>query len=267
MGLFARKSGRSSASSAAAQRALPFVTAALALGAWEALGRSGWYPPHLLPPPSAVWRALKDMAGSGMLWLDFKATGRRWVLGLVIGNVAGVAFGLLTGSSRWARGSVGTLLHALRAVPFLIMIPVAMLWLGLGEPEKVAIAAWGAGFPVWLNAQTSLLGVEPEYVWAARSLGARGWRLLWEVHLPRCLPFLLAGLRVSIATTTFALGAAEMSGAFEGLGFRIFYAYQMFQTDKMLADIIVMSVAALILDRLFVYSTRTLMPWQAEVTD
>lgn len=267
MGLFAKKNRRPSRFSAAFERLLPLITGLLVLAAWEALGRSGLYPPHLLPPPSAVWRALKEMAGSGMLWLDFKATGRRWLLGLVIGNLLGVVFGLLTGSSRYARGSVGSVLHALRAVPFLIMIPIAMLWLGLGEWEKVAIAAWGAGFPVWLNAQTSMLGVEPEYVWAARSLGARGWRLLWEVHLPRCLPFLLAGLRVSIATTTFALGAAEMSGAFEGLGFRIFYAYQMFQTDKMVADIVVMSLAALILDRLFVLGTNRLMPWQAEVTD
>lgn len=245
----------------------PLATALVVLAAWEALGRSGVYPPHLLPPPSTVAHAMAEMVSSGLLWTDFAATGRRWMLGLLIGNLAGVALGLLTGSSLLARSSVGTLMHALRTVPFLIMIPVAMLWLGLGEAEKVAIAAWGAAFPVWLNTQTSLLNVEREYVWAARSLGAGGARLFFEVHLPRCLPYLVAGLRVSIATTTFALGAAEMSGAFEGLGFRVFYTYQMFQTDQMLAGIVVISLAGLAVDRLFVRSVGRLVPWRAGVAD
>jgi len=262
------KSGpRPSASRAAADWLAPALTAVVVLAAWEAPGRSGLFSPHLLPPPSAVARALNDMAVSGLLWTDFAATGHRWLLGLLIGNVLGIALGVLTGSWRFARGSVGTLMHALRTIPFLILIPVAMLWLGLGEAEKVGIAAWGAAFPVWLNAQTSLLNVEREYVWAARSLGARNLRLVWEVHLPRSLPFLVAGLRVSIATTTFALAAAEMSGAFEGLGFRVFYTYQMFQTDKMMAGIVVISLAGLLLDRLFVLTVERLVPWKAEASD
>lgn len=245
----------------------PAATAVSAVLLWEAVGRSGFYPPHLFPPPSAAARALAGMFGSGELRLDLAASGRRWLLGLLIGNALGVALGLLTGSLRWMRGSVGLLMHFLRTIPFLALAPLAMLWLGLGEAEKVAIVAWGAAFPVWLSVQTGILGVEREYVWAARCLGAGGLRLIREVHLKRCLTHMVPGARVSIATATFALVAAEMSGAFEGLGFRIFYSYQMFQTDRMMADIAVLSAAGFLLDRAFVFSARLLMPWLKEAGD
>ncbi|MBI5240623.1 MAG: ABC transporter permease [Elusimicrobia bacterium] len=259
-----RSRSRSSSSPASRDWALPAATLAAALLLWEAVARSGLYPPHLFPPPTAAARALKDMARTGQLGADLAASGRRWLLGLLIGNAAGVLLGAATGAARPLRSSVGTLINALRTIPFLILIPIAMLWLGLGEAEKVAITAWGAAFPVWLNTQTGFLGVERQYVWAAQCLGARGARLYWEVHLRRCIPYIVAGVRVSIATATFALAAAELTGAFEGLGFRIFYSYQMFQVERMMAGIMVVALLGLALDRAFMAAVARLLPWQPE---
>ncbi len=245
----------------------PSATAALFALSWECLGRWQTYPAHLFPPPSEAARALADMWASGELLRDAAASGRRWFSGLLLGNLLGLALGVLTGSIPWARRSVGLLLNFLRTIPFLLLVPFAMLWFGLGELEKIAITAWGAAFPVWLNVQTGIVGVEQEYVWAARCLGASGLRLVWEVHLKRCLAYLVAGTRLSIATGTFALVAAEMSGAFEGLGFRVFYSYQMFQTDRMMAGVLLIAFLGLTFDRVFVESVRRLLPWSRKVAD
>lgn len=238
------------------------LTAALIL--WECVSRSGLYPPHLLPPPSVVARALRGMALSGELWLDIKSSGVRWLCGLFIGNLAGISLGVLTGTIPSLKNSVGQILNLLRTLPFIVLIPLSILWFGLGETAKILIVAWGALFPVWLNVEVGVGNVEREYVRAAQCLGAEHFRLYWEVHLHRCLPHLVAGVRVSIATATFALAAAEMAGAFDGLAFRVFYSHEMFQTDKMMAGIVTLAALGFALDRGFVWASGRLLPWWEE---
>ncbi|MBI4424701.1 MAG: ABC transporter permease subunit [Elusimicrobia bacterium] len=246
-----------------APRSLPAFALALAalLASWEALARLGAYPPHLFPPPTRVAAALERWAASGELWLDLKASGLRWGLGFALGGAAGAVLGAATGAIGSLRVTVGPLLNLFRTTPLIMLIPLAMLWFGLGELEKIFLVAWGTLFPVWLNTQAGILSAEREYLWAAQCLGARGLRLHWEVSLPRCLPFLLAGVRVAVSTATFALAAAEMAGAFEGLTHRVLYSHQMFETDKMMAGIVVIAALGLALDRSFVRLSRWAWPW------
>ena len=235
-----------------------------ALALWEAVGSSGLYPPHLFPPPSRVFPALAEMARSGQLLGDFKASAFRWGLGFALGTALGLADGLLSGRVRTLRETASQLLHFMRSTPTIVLIPVAILWFGIGELEKVLLVAWGVFFPVWLNAQSGVEGAEEEYVWIAQSLGIRGWRLYTEVFFPRALPFVLAGMRIGISTGTFALAAAEMAGAFEGLVFRVLYSHQMFQTEKMMAGILVVGCLGFTLDRFFYWGVRTITPWREQ---
>lgn len=237
----------------------------IAAGAvWELLGHSAIYPPHLFPPPSRAAVALMEMARSGELSVDLKASGFRWGWGMLIGTLAGIAAGLSTGRLRAAHDSAGNLMNFLRAVPNVVMIPLAMLWFGFGDKEKVFMVAWGAFFPVWLNTQAGAQRLPREYLWAARSLGVSGIRIFSDVLLPSCLPFIVTGTRIGIATSIFALTAAEMTGAFEGLSYRVFYAYQNFQTDKMMAGILVLGLLSFAIDRLFVLAVHALLPWYSE---
>lgn len=238
------------------------VAAALAL--WELLARSGVYSPHLFPPPTAVTRELRLMALEGQLAADLAASGSRWACGLALGAAAGALTGLLTGAWRAARLTASPLLHLTRATPFLALLPLFMLWFGLGEASKIALVAWGAFGPVWLSTEAAVLSVEKEYVWAARTLGADGARLWREVHWRLCLPGVVTGLRVAVSTSVFALGAAEMLGAFSGIVYRIFFAYQMFQSARMLAAVVVVGALGLAADRLFVAAARRLLPWRPE---
>jgi ABC-type nitrate/sulfonate/bicarbonate transport system permease component len=240
------------------------ASAAALLLAWELAARFGAYPPHLFPPPSAVLHELLAMARSGELATDLAASGRRWAAGLALGSALGAAAGLLTGAWRPARLTASPLLHMTRAVPFMMLMPLALLWFGLGEASKIMVAAWGAFFPVWLSTETAVLGVEREYVWAARTLGAEGPRLWFEVHWRRCLPGVATGLRLAVSTTMFALAAAEMVGSFDGIAYRAFYSYQMFQSEKMMACIVVVAAAGLAADRLFAAAAARLLPWREE---
>ena len=235
-----------------------------ALALWEAVGRSGLYPPRLFPPPSRVFPTLAAMARSGELWGDFKASAFRWGLGFVLGTALGLAGGLLSGRVRAVRDTASQLLHFMRSTPFIVLIPLAILWFGIGELEKVLLVTWGVFFPVWLNAQSGVEGVEEEYLWAAQSLGIRGWRLYTEVLFPHALPFVLAGMRIGISTGTFALAAAEITGAFEGLAFRVFYSHQMFQTERMMAGIVIVGCLGFAMDRFFYWGVSTAMPWWEE---
>jgi len=126
---------------------------------------------------------------------------------------------------------------------------------------KDFVVTWGVTFPLWLNTHAGVSEVEREYVWAAQSLGASGWRLYSEIYIPRALPFVIAGTRMAIATGFFALAAAEMVGAFRGIAFRIFYSYQFFRTDKMMVAILTIGLLSIVSDRLFVYVMRWLLPW------
>jgi ABC-type nitrate/sulfonate/bicarbonate transport system permease component len=155
------------------------------------------------------------------------------------------------------------LLNFLRSTPAVALIPLAIVWFGIGELEKIFVVIWGVTFPVWLNTHTGVLEVEKEYVWAAQSLGATGWRIYREVYMPRALPFIIAGARMGIATAFFALAAAEMAGAFGGVAFRIFHSHQMFRTDKMMVAILTIGLLGIVFDRLFVRIMRWIIPWWA----
>ncbi|MGH8475337.1 MAG: ABC transporter permease [Blastocatellia bacterium] len=205
--------------------------------------------------------ALAEGIASGELLGDLKASLTRYLSGLSIGSLIGVATGLLTGRSRFLHDTVGPVLNFCRSTPSVALIPLAIVWLGIGEGSKIFVVAWGATFPVWISTHAGVAEVEREYVWAARSLGVSRWRIYIEVYLPRALPYIISGIRIAVATGFFALAAAEMAGAYEGIAFRIFQSHSMFRTDKMMVAILMIGCLGLASDRVFVAVARRLVPW------
>jgi ABC-type nitrate/sulfonate/bicarbonate transport system permease component len=201
------------------------------------------------------------MVKSGEWLRDLGASLSRYGVGFLLGTFLGILLGILTGRIQLLRDSLSPLLNFLRSTPSVALIPLAIVWFGIGEPQKIFVVAWGVTFPLWLNTHAGVSEVEREYVWAARSLGAKGWRIYLEVYLPHALPFIIAGTRMGIATAFFALAAAEMSGAFSGVAFRIFYSYQLFRTDKMMVAILTIGFLGIVSDRVFVHVVRWLLPW------
>jgi ABC-type nitrate/sulfonate/bicarbonate transport system permease component len=237
------------------------LTIAGVLALWETVSRTGLYNPQLFPPPSQIAVTFLEMVKSGEWARDLGASLSRYGVGFLLGTGLGILLGVLTGRVQFLRDSFSPLLNFLRSTPSVALIPLAIVWFGIGESQKIFIVAWGVTFPLWLNTHAGVSEVEREYIWAAQSLGATDWRIYLEVYVPRALPFIIAGIRMGIATGFFGLAAAEMAGAFSGIAFRIFYSYQVFRTDKMMVAILTIGFLGIVCDRLFVRSMRFLLPW------
>jgi NitT/TauT family transport system permease protein len=146
-----------------------------------------------------------------------------------------------------------------RAVPSLAFVPLAIFRFGIGEASKAFLIAWGVFFPVWVNTCIGVRDTSPLLSRAAASLGARGWRNFAYVVIPGALPFIIAGLRVSLSVAV--LVAAELAGAAFGVGYLIQMSQQVFRVDQMFVGLIVLGAMGFTADVLFERTVRRLLPW------
>jgi NitT/TauT family transport system permease protein/sulfonate transport system permease protein len=148
-----------------------------------------------------------------------------------------------------------------RSIPAIAFVPLAIIWFGLGEQSILFLISFGVFFPVWINTLMGVKNVKPVYIRAAESLGVTREQLLRRVIFPAALPFIITGLRISVAIAYIMLAAAEMAGARVGLGQLIQESYLVFRTDRMLVGIVMLGVLGLISDRLFMATVRRMFPW------
>lgn len=218
----------------------------------------------LIPPPSSVLNALWQMGKEGQLLEDVVASARRAVAGYIGGCTLAVGIGLLTGRTRVGEATIGTIVQVLRPIPVVAMVPLAIVWFGLGESSKLFLVVWGTFFPVWINTYLGVREINPQLVWAAASLGASQRRIFVSVVLPAALSHIIAGMRTAIATAFVCLVAAEMAGAFAGLGYRVEASHLVFRVDRMLAALAVLGVLGATSDAAFAALIRKLAPWHGK---
>ena len=228
---------------------------------WELLSRSGIFNIHLFPPPSACLRALIASAMSGELLRDAWYSVQRIVVGYSLGVTIGLIAGICTGRSAIVNATLGQIFHILRPLPPVAMVPLAVLWFGLGEASKYFLIAWGSFFPLWINSHLGISAVDQKYIWAAKSLGASKRSILQEIILPGALPLIIAGMRTSIAIAFICVFVGEMAGAYEGIGFRISMAHLVFRADKMISLLVILGILGAIADWGFTRLVCKLFPW------
>jgi ABC-type nitrate/sulfonate/bicarbonate transport system permease component len=234
---------------------------ALMIVFWAIANRYSGVNPALLPTPLEVGTALKEFAISGSLFWDILWSLRRAALGLLCGGVLGLFLGTVTGRIKAFNWLFSPVFNGFRALPPVAIVPLVIVWAGLGESGKIFITSWAAFFPVWLNTHAGVSSVDKGIIWAARSLGAKGTRLLFGVTLPAALSQILVGFRLAISTTLICVIVAEMTGAYVGLGFRLQISYLVFRVDRMLACLVVLALIGIGADRLFNLITSWLFPW------
>jgi NitT/TauT family transport system permease protein len=217
--------------------------------------------PALLPTPLEVGAALKEFAITGSLLWDILWSLRRAVFGLICGGTLGLLFGMITGRVNAFDWLLSPVFNGLRALPPVAIVPLVIVWAGLGESGKVFVTSWAAFFPVWLHTHVGVSSIDKSIIWAARSLGAKGRRLLFGVTLPSALPQILVGFRLAISTTLICVIVAEMTGAYVGLGFRLQISYLVFRVDRMLACLVVLAIIGIFADRLFTLISSRFFPW------
>jgi ABC-type nitrate/sulfonate/bicarbonate transport system permease component len=218
--------------------------------------------PIFLPGPWLVLGSLGDLAVKGQLWGHVFATLERVAIGFGTGAAAGVALGLAAGSLAPVRSVVEPLVELLRPIPPLAMLPMFIVWVGIGESSKIGFITYATFFPLFLTTIAGVRQIDPLLVRAAQSLGARGLALFMRVILPAALPDILTGLRLGVALAFFVIVISEFIGAEHGLGFLINDGRNFFQVPQMLGAAAVLGLLGYAGNELVRLLERRLMRWQ-----
>lgn len=236
-------------------------------GGWELLSDLGAVNAVMVPAPSAIVRAALQLAASGDLAHHLLASLGRASLGFVLGGTLALVLGVAMARVSWLHATINPLVQMLRAIPSLAFVPLAIFWFGIGEGSKIFLIAWGVFFPVWVNTYLGVRNANPLLERAAASLGASRWRMLVFLTLPAALPFIIAGVRVSLSIALVVLVAAELTGANYGIGYLIQMSQQVFRVDNMFVGLILLGVLGFATDHLFDRAVRRLLPWYGAERD
>ena len=220
-------------------RVLPWAVPLGLLAAWQLASVTGALPALVLPAPSAVIGAAARLTRSGELPANLLVSALRAFAGLLIGGGLGFALGLANGVSRWSEALTDSSLQMVRNVPHLALIPLVILWFGIGETAKVFLVALGCFFPVYVNTLHGVRGVDPKLVEMARVYGLRGWDLFRRVVLPGALPAVLVGLRYALGVMWLTLIVAETIAATSGVGHMAMQARDFLQVDVVVLAILI----------------------------
>jgi len=215
---------------------------------WEALSASGIVPQRKLPSPHSVITAFWAMLRSGELTRDVAVSTLRAATGFLVGGSLGFAFGLAAGVSRLAENVVDGTLQMLRMVPHLALIPLVIVWFGIGESAKVFLVACGVFFPIYYNTYHGIRSIDSGLLEMARIQGLRGPSLFREVIFPGALPSILVGVRYALGIMWLTLIVAETIAGNSGIGFMTMNAREFMQTDVVLLGILLYALLGKLID-------------------
>ncbi|MBW3496725.1 ABC transporter permease (plasmid) [Bacillus sp. FDAARGOS_1420] len=220
---------------------------------WEICCRMQFIPPLFLPAPSAIVHAAKDMTTSGELVQSLTDSLYRIGIGYMIGSILGIITGLILSFSKWMNAILSPLIYIVYPIPKIALLPLIILWLGIGEFPKITIIALGVFFPVFINIFSGVKNIDSNLIKAAVLFKASRTRLLLEVMLPGALPSIFAGLKIASGTSLLLLIAAEMIAAKQGIGTLILHYGNLMLTTKLMVGVIILSILGLSFNRLLTW--------------
>ena len=232
------------------------------LAIWELICQSGVVSSLFLPAPTAIISALLQMIADGEIGVSLAASLYRILAGFFIGSLIGLAVGLVTGTSA-LMDKIGTpIVNAIYPIPKIALLPLFILWLGIGELSKVTIIALGVFFPIAMNTYSGVKNVDTLLLKVAASFNASWWMTMKSVVLPNALPMIFAGLRLAAGTSLLLLVAAEMIAAQVGVGALILHYGDLMITDRLMAGVIVLSLLGLVFNLILQFLERKAIPWK-----
>jgi len=230
---------------------------------WEIFGRR--INPVFGSYPSAIAVAFWDLAITGQLWSALYESLRPFRLGYALAIVVGVPLGLLIGGFRAAEAALGIYVTAGYAMPLVALVPLLILWLGLGFAVKVAVVFLMALFPICINTWLGVVAVPKTLIEVGKSFVAPNIVILRRIVLPATLPYIMAGIRLAVGRAVVAMVIAEFFTTISGLGAVIINSANNFDTATMFVPIIILMVMAIGLNWLIGFVERKVAPWQAEI--
>ena len=218
---------------------------ALALGAWQFIS-TYLVSPYMIPPPTVVFRTAIPMFASGE------------ILGAV-GSLVGIVLGVLMGRIEFVNRLLDPIIELMRYLSPTAMIPIAVIWFGIGETSKYFLIFWGCFVFVLINTAAGVMRVPVGRERAARCLGASGLGIILKVVLPSALPDIVTGMRLAMATSLMAIVPAEMLAADSGLGYLLQTSGMLAQTNRIFVALVAISLLGFILDFIFRLIVRRTM--------
>jgi sulfonate transport system permease protein len=239
---------------------LPFLLPLGIVLLWQAAASFGWITNRLMPAPIQVVWAFWDRLGSGELAVDIHASAVRAISGLLVGGSIGFVLGLANGVSRLSHTLTDTTLQMLRTIPNLALIPLVILWFGIGEEAKLFLTALGVFFPIYLNTLHGVRNVDPQLIEMGRVYGMSGWTLFRKVIFPGALPSIFVGLRFSLGIMWLTL-IVETMAASSGIGHMANSAREFMMTDVVILALVIYAVLGKLADVIALTLERLTLSW------
>ncbi|WP_180089694.1 ABC transporter permease [Acinetobacter sp. YH12219] len=212
---------------------------------WEILPRSGVVNPAFLPPLSVVLETTWQLYQSGQLGIHFLASIKRSIIGFILALAIAIPLGLIIGWYKLVAETLNPLLELFRNTTALALMPLFILFLGIGETSKISLLVYACTWPILLNTITGVQTVDPLLIKSARTMGLKPYQLFRKVILPASIPTIFVGIRLAGAISILALVAVEMFGAKAGLGYLIIYSQFSFEIPQMFVGILVITLVGL----------------------
>jgi NitT/TauT family transport system permease protein len=231
-------------------------------GLWEFASRTALIDPMFSSSPSKVLITGWELLSNGTLLKHTLASGKVFLTGFGLAVLLGVPIGVALGWFKFFNRAFSPLVSAFYTMPRIALMPLFIIWFGLGMGSKVALILLSAIFPLIVNMQVAMQNIDADYKRVGIAYGASQWQLFWTIALPSSVPFLLTGLRLAMGRGLLGVVAAEVFGGAEGLGYLIQYAGATFQIDIVFVGVVVIAAFGVLLDRSFLLVSRRVDSWK-----
>lgn len=246
-------------------RRVPWVgalTFVILLVLWHIGSSTGVISNLVLPAPLEVVTAFEELWRSGNLWLHVSISVQRLLIGWIAGTVLGIAAGFAIGLISIVRASLAPLVAAIFPVPKIALLPLFIIWFGIGEESKVGLILFGTFFPTVIATYGGVDNVDRNLIRMGQSFGLSRWSIIRKIILPGALPAILSGMRITAAIAIILIVAAELIAAEAGIGAYIQIAGSLFATDQLIAGVIILSGLGLTVSALITVAERYLLRWR-----
>lgn len=238
-----------------------WVVPVLILLTWQILGQIGVITPRILPAPIDILRAAIRLAASGALWIDIAISAQRALSGLLLGGGIGFLLGLLNGMFPRSEKYLDTTIQMLRTVPNLALVPLVILWFGIGDGARLFLIAEGVLFAMYINTFHGIRQVDTGLIEMGRAYGLSTRQLFWEIILPGALPSVLLGLRIALGVMWLTLIVAETVAVDSGIGQMAMQAREFIRTDVMVFAVILYALLGKLADVVARWLEGRLLQW------
>jgi sulfonate transport system permease protein len=240
---------------------LPWLLPALAIVLWQVASSAGYISARIMPSPVDVFRAFLSSLSSGVLIRDISVSGVRALSGLFVGGSIGFLLGLANGVSKLSEQLTDTTLQMIRTVPNLAMVPLVILWFGIGEEARLFLTALGVLFPVYINTYHGVRNVDRDLIEMARVYGMGPWTLFRKVIFPGALPSIFVGLRYALGIMWLTLIVSESIAANSGIGHMANEAREFMMTDVVVLSLVIYAVLGKLADWIVRLLEKHVLAW------